>query len=251
VYYHPVLGRTEAAGQWLSRPDVRFAVAYNPLVHHPALEGLHERRWGISVPSPQFSPWSDPKVYGPVLEEDAIPMASYKWLEIEPRGEAFPRTLRVQVSNEGSACRLRLIPVADSGELLLQEEVVREIPGREGMREEYESAPDVRGRTLGRGKGLFPVDLEIHRFSGRAKRLRILFSGWKPGVLLRGLSFDGSRLHWPWEQKAALILMHRKWEVARLSYSFDPAGLLPAPLNALPVRVMDDCGSSVLLRIDR
>jgi hypothetical protein len=253
VYYHPVLGRTETARQWLSRPDVRFAVAYNPLVHHPALEDLHERRWGVSSPSAHSSPWSDPRVYGSVLEEDAVPMASYKWVEIEPRGDAFPRTLRLWVSNGGSTCRLRLIPVAQDGEPLIHEEVVREIPGarQEPMRDEYESAPDVRGRTLGRGPAVLPVDLEIHRFAGRAKRLRIVFSGWKTPVRLHGAAFDGSNLRWPWEHRAALILMHRKWEVATLWYSFDPAGLLPPPLNARAVRVMDDCGSSVLLRIDR
>ena len=50
VYHHDVMKNTDRIKHWLSRPDLRFAVAYNPLVYHPSFEGLHERRWGISRP---------------------------------------------------------------------------------------------------------------------------------------------------------------------------------------------------------
>jgi len=55
IYYHDAIGETDTVKQWLSRPDLRFAVAYNPLVYHPSFEGLHERRWGISSPNFRFS----------------------------------------------------------------------------------------------------------------------------------------------------------------------------------------------------
>jgi hypothetical protein len=45
--------------------------------------------------------------------------------------------------------------------------------------------------------------------------------------------------------------MHNRWEVGRVSFSFDPAKLLPSPLNSEKLEVLNDCGSSVLLKIDR
>jgi hypothetical protein len=83
------------------------------------------------------------------------------------------------------------------------------------------------------------------------KRFRIVFPGERPKVSIAGINFQRSALHWPWKQKARLTLAHRDWEVGEMTFSFDPSHLLPEPVNTMPVTVMDDCGSSVLMRIDR
>ena len=43
--------------------------------------------------------------------------------------------------------------------------------------------------------------------------------------------------------------MHRKWEVGKVTFTFDPALILPDPVNRKELKVLDDCGGSVLFQI--
>ena len=251
VYYHDVLKETEEAKKWLSRPDIRFAVTYNPLVSHPSFSGLHERRWGISAPVFHYSQWNDPRVYGPVLQEDAIPMTEYQWIEIEPTAGPFPRRLRLVWNNPDTECHLRVIPVGELGELLTDLEMTKTIPGRvvDRIKAEHEGTWNRHDRLFGTSRRLTAMDIDLEPFLGRARGLRLVLSDWKPAARLAGISFDDSPHHWPWDQKARITLMNRKCEVGKLVFSFDPALMLPAPVNRREIKVINDCGGSVLFQI--
>ena len=56
-------------------------------------------------------------------------------------------------------------------------------------------------------------------------------------------------MNWPWAQRARLKLRSRDGDVGEFTISFDPAALLPPPLNKKKIEVIDDSGSSVLLGI--
>ena len=251
VYYHDALKGTDTVREWLSRPELRFAAAFNPLVYHPSFEGLHERRWGISSPGFRFSEWNEPRIYGPVLQEDAIPLGDYKWIEIEPEPGPFPSFLHVTVENPDTESHVRLMAVGNSGEPIPGLETTCKIAGSvvDRITSEYEGAPDAKARMFGKSGKLTRVDIDLQPFAGQTRRLRLVFSGWKSTARLAGLSFDQSPHHWPWDQKARLTLMHRKWEVGKVTFTFDPALILPDPVNRKELKVLDDCGGSVLFQI--
>jgi hypothetical protein len=253
VYYDPVLKDNEVTKRCLAQRNVRYAVVCNPLMYHPAFEGLHERRWGTSSPQFHFSPINQPpRKYGPVLEEDAIPMENYKWIEVQRGLDCSPDLLKISVDNSGVAGTLHLIPIDASGQPLTELTVTKTVPGRshERVRAQHEFTPDYARVSKTPGSRFHEL-----RFSLKAlphvRRYRLVFSGWKPRVRIGGISFDQSPLNWPWKQKANLTLMHCKWEVGPISFHFDPAKLLPPPLNSRTIEVLNDCGSSVLLRINR
>lgn len=252
VYYHDVLKETEEAKKWLSRADLRFAVTYNPLLSHPSFQGLHERRWGITAPNFRFSEWNEPRGYGPVLKEDAIPLADYQWIEIEPTVGPFPRRLRLTWDNPDLECPFQVIPVGESDELLTDLAITKTIPGRgkDHIKEEYEGESVKKGRVLGKSRNMTTMDVDLEPFAGRARRLRLILNEWKPTARLAGVGFDDSPLHWPWDHKARIVLMHKKYEVGKLTFSFDPALMLPDPINRRDIKVLDDCGGSVLLHIE-
>jgi hypothetical protein len=68
-------------------------------------------------------------------------------------------------------------------------------------------------------------------------------------LALGGISFDESRLHWPWDQKAELTLFAKDPATGLVNLAFDPATLVPSALAERQVSVIDDSGSSVLLGI--
>ncbi|MBI5571870.1 MAG: hypothetical protein HY914_18145 [Desulfomonile tiedjei] len=253
VYYHEAIKETDVVKTWLSRPDIRFAVAYNPLVYHPSFEKLHERRWGISAPNFRFSEWNQPRTFGPVLQEDSIPLEDFKWIEVEPTAGPFPRRLKLTLNRVDTPCSLQLIPINELDHPITDLEVTRTItrgvPDR--TTDEYERTLGRSGMKFGAPHDGVTIELDLQPFAGRARRLRLVFSGWKPTAQLAGLSFDDSPLHWPWDQKARLTLMSRKSEVGELTFSFDPARILPDPVNRREITVLDDCGGSVLFRIGR
>jgi hypothetical protein len=158
----------------------------------------------------------------------------------------------VAVENPDTECRVRAIGIGDSGEPVPDLETTCRIAGgvADRIRKEYEGAPDAKARLFGKAGKPGRFDIDLKPFAGKAKRIRLIFSGWKTGVRLAGVSFDDSPHRWPWDRKARLTLMHRKWEVGEMTFSFDPARLLPEPLNRKDIRVLDDSGGSVLLQIE-
>jgi hypothetical protein len=254
VYYHPSLANLQVTQELLARPGLHYAVVYNPLVIHPFFEGRHERRWGIAGPAFRYVPGPDMfRRYGPVLHEDAIRMSEYKWVDIEPRTDRRPTTLRVLVRNEAEPCMIRCVPVVNACEprydLLLEQKVSASVIRGEGQ--EFEGRQNLEKRVVGLGEPRSSsIQFDLTAFP-EVKRFRIMVGGWRPQVQITGIHFDDSRLRWPWDHKADLTVMHRTWEAGEMTFTFDPARLLPPSLSRDSIRVINDCGSSVLMRLDR
>lgn len=254
VYYHPILADQQTTKALLARPGLHYAVVYNPLMMPPFFEGRHERRWGIAGPAFRYVPGSDmSRRFGPVLHEDGIRMAEYKWLEIEPMTEHRPTKLHLLVRNENQPCVVRCVPLFDTLEPRYDLQLEQQLPTNAARSDlqEAEGRQTLEKRALHLSDSR-PASVEFDlRNLPEAKRFRIIIGGWRPQVEITGIRFDDSRLHWPWEHKARVAVMHRTWEAGEMIFSFDPSLLLPTVLRKDSVQVMNDCGSSVLMRLDR
>ncbi len=250
VYYHPILLGTTTETEWLRQQDLRFAVAYNPLVIHPTFEGLHERRWGVSSPDFRFSPLIGGKRHGPILHEDGIAVHGFKWLDVEWGQDSPPRLMKVIIDNPGDECVMRVSPFDGSGQPSEHRTISLKIPKRVGQQVswEFEGTPDLK-ETIGH-KDTRPETLTIDLASIQAaSKLRLSFPIWNSRARILSLTFDDSRLNWPWEHKARLLITGKSWDIGTMRFSFDPAKMLPESLQHYSARVIDDCGSSVLLEI--
>jgi hypothetical protein len=70
--------------------------------------------------------------------------------------------------------------------------------------------------------------------------------------LVGGIIFGEDSHHWPWAQKALLTFQPRDdCCTGPITVSFDPAALLPEPVNTRRITVLDDRGSSVLLELQQ
>jgi hypothetical protein len=67
--------------------------------------------------------------------------------------------------------------------------------------------------------------------------------------MIGGITFGNDKAMWPWSQKADLVLLAKDPFTGKITLSFDPAKILPPPLNKKKITVLDDRGSSVLFRI--
>ncbi len=77
VYYHPDLENSLTKSGWLSRPDLRFAVTFQPTVYHPSFEGRDEPWWWITMPNFRYSPLEQgphPWPRGPGREDPRQPL---------------------------------------------------------------------------------------------------------------------------------------------------------------------------------
>lgn len=227
IYYHPAFQRTNIQSTWLSLPELRFAVTYNPLVFHPSFVGVDEPDWWLGIPDFNFSPLSTRRKYGPLARDGQLAAADFSWIEVEVKVSDFPKLLKIKINNPGGASTIDLIPVSASRTLLSLYKISAAVPAR--------------------WSGWVTLDLTA---TPEVKRFRILLPPGSPCYQLSGMTFGEDRLRWPWSQKASLTLMPREGP-SEISVSFDPAESLPAPLNRRAVSVLDDQGSSVLLQINR
>lgn len=92
------------------------------------------------------------------------------------------------------------------------------------------------------------IDLALQEIRSE-ESYRLVPPGGPTRMALGGIAFDDSRLHWPWERKAKLTLLARDPVTGQVACSFDPAALLPGALAERSVEVLNDAGSSVLVRI--
>jgi hypothetical protein len=226
IYFHPSYAGTPIESDWLTRPDLRFAVLYNPLVTHPAIDGLDEKDRCISSPDYRFSPLSNPRRYGPILKEGFIPLVDFEWMDILPRDGVPPKRLRILVRNGGNVQDKEMIPVGADGSVHGQHAVVVAAPAH--------------------STGWIDLDLKENL---RGNSYRLLPPKGPNRIALGGIAFDESRFHWPWEQKAKLTLFAKDPVTGQVVCSFDPVGLLPRSLAERRVEVIDDGGSSLLMRI--
>jgi hypothetical protein len=224
VYYQPVFQKVPRYSKWLNRPDLRFAVAYQPTMYHPSFEGRDEARWWITNPEFRYSPLSEPRRQGPLAREGKIPAALYRWLDIEATTKNVPKTLRLYIDNPRGESVLEIVPLNPGGEPLEKSRQVLEIPGH-------------RSGWLTVDLAAFPADSPV----------RLIFPRGSDKYLVGAITFGKQALHWPWAQKARLSFQPRNACTGPITVSFDPAALLPAPLKNRRLTVLDDRGSSVLL----
>ncbi|MFH1092412.1 MAG: hypothetical protein V1742_12665 [Pseudomonadota bacterium] len=224
VYYHPAL--EEVQKKWLEKPDLKFAVAYNPTVYHPSFEGAPEHLWWITSPEFRYSPLSRPRKHGPVSREGLIPARNYHWIEVRPQGTS-PGFLKLWLENPGRASIIELLPCDRTGFPLRQLKTTAVVPaGWSGW-----------------------LRLEIKQTDHPG--LRLVFPAGGAAYRIGGLIFGDSGHFWPWDQKAEMIFSPRDPGAGPITISFDPARILPPPLNQSRITVLADTGSSVLFRMDR
>jgi len=227
VYYHPAFAGSEAESNLLRRPEVKFAVAYNPTVFHPALEGLDEKDRCITYPEYRFSPLSRPRKHGPVNHEGYIRAADFSWIQLDPRNGDAPGSISVSLRNPGKASWIELVAL-----------------DRQGNRIESLNTKAIVSEAW---TGALRFDID----GNRTARFRLLFPAGGYEFFIGGISFDNDTLQWPWMQKALLTLSARDPETGTVVLSFDPAELMPAALREREVKVLADRGSSVLLQFER
>jgi hypothetical protein len=227
VYDQPVLRGTPEEAAWLSRPELRFAVAYQPTVYHPSFEGVPEDRWWVTSPAYRYSPLSARRTYRPLAMNGRIRAADFAWLEVEPKVRPVPASLGVLVENQGPASALELVPVDALGRTMKNLARMETVPA--GL--------------SGRVSFALPQEPEVVGF-------RLILPAGASRLLIEGLVFGHDALHWPWAQKAELTFFHRDRPGVPVTVSFDPARLLPEAVRDRRITVLDDRGSSVLFRLD-
>jgi len=228
VYYHPVMKEYDPIRKWLSRPDLRFAVAYNPTVYHPSFEGLPENQQCYTSPAFHFSPLNAGRIHGPISREGKVPANHFRWIEVAAQETDVSQYISIWVNNPGHSAKIKIIPVEAEEKPDIRKHVEANIP------------PHWSGR----------IRLDLGSPS-RAKHFKILLPQRKPGLLIGGVVFGNDPLHWPWAQRADLTFMPRNGLFGPMTLSFDPADILPAPLNKMKISVLDDNGSTVLFQINR
>jgi len=225
VYYHPAFRGAPETDAWLNLPELRFAVTYNPLVFHPSFVGVEEPGWWISSPDFIFSPLSEPRKFGPLAKDGQLAATEFSWLELFLKTSDFPKLLKIKINNPGGPSAVDLIPVAADRTLLQSQKISAPVPAH--------------------WSGWISLNLAT---SPGVNRFRILLPAGTPPYQIQGLVFGEDPRLWPWSQKADLTLMPRAGP-PDITVSFDPGEILPAPLSTLPITVLDDHGSSVLLQL--
>lgn len=226
VYYHPALQGTRTSSQWLTRPDLRFAVAFQPTVYHPSFEGRDESRWWITSPDFRYSPLNERRQQGPLAREGKIPAALYRWLDLRIKTRDFPQSLRLLIENPGADTVMEIAPLNPEDKPLDQYRQVLKVPAH--------------------WSGWLRVDLAAMPSDAP---LRLLLPRDSDKFRLGGLTFGEGQLRWPWAQKALLTFQPRNDCTGPVTVSFDPGALLPEQLRGRRIAVLDDRGSSVLLEL--
>jgi hypothetical protein len=158
--------------------------------------------------------------------------------------------MTVLVNNPGDECFMQVFPVDNSGVLMEDRSITVKVPKRAGQGPSWEFEGILKLEELTRDKNRNISLVNISLTSIRpATRLRIKFPVEDSRARIVGLRFDESQLNWPWEHRSRFTLADKSWDVDSIMFSFDPTKLLPARLQNRVVRVIDDCGSSVLLEI--
>ncbi|MBM3300701.1 MAG: hypothetical protein FJY85_12175, partial [Deltaproteobacteria bacterium] len=101
--YYPILQGSPDREKWMERPDVRFAVVYNPIVSLPGFQDKREGEWWISSPELRFSPLSRPRRTYQVSREGKISASSLHYMEIRPQEDVRDRSLWVFLENKGES----------------------------------------------------------------------------------------------------------------------------------------------------
>lgn len=185
-----------------------------------------------------------------MLHEDGISVLRFKHIDVEWPQDNPPRSMTLVVDNSGSTCSMSVSPIGPSGQPSEQRTISLDIPARWGQQVSYnfEGTPNLGPRTDydRRNAAILTIDISSMQ---PAAGLRLGFPTWNSRVRIVGLRFDDSKLNWPWDHRARVIVPDSSCQGGVMTFSFDPAQILPKTLRNNSVRVIDDCGSSVLLEI--
>lgn len=225
VYYPAIKGSTMEK-EWLSRPDLRFAVRYNPLVQIPQLENVDEDKWWMAWPPLRHSALHRESHRRIMTVEGWIPLHEFSFIAIEPKETTPSQTMRLLVKNRGSSKAIQIGPLSEPSTIRERNPMALGVPARHS--------------------GWLTAD--ISRFKD-AKGFKISFLTLDGECLIGGISFGSTNLHWPWAEKCVMKLVPPAGNKPPVIVSFDSARLVPAALRDRRVTVLDDAGSSVLLRL--
>lgn len=225
--FYPALKGTEQEQRWMQQPGLRFAVAYNPMVELPALKGVPEEKWWISSPALRTFVWANTRNPPQVCQEGRIRLDRFLWVQIEPEKGNTARPLRVLIQNPAKDSHLKVVVFGQSEQGRSRRETLKKIPAK--------------------WSGWITLDNEQ---SNAIERFRISRPPGNPSYWVAGIAFGDDKLHWPWAEKAVLTFVPRQGDTTPITVKFDPTNLVPPPLNARNITVLDDSGSSVLLRAD-
>ncbi len=226
VYYHPALAESSTTKERLSRPDVKFAAVYNPTVYHPNYVGAHERYWWTTSPAFVYSPIAKRKIQRPLSREGYIPASEFHYIDIEPSVDPAKKELRILFRNRGSTAKAALIPLDEKGLPEPRQAVPITIPG------DYHDRMSVDMRQIDMARGF-----------------RLSFPSARKDLSIGGITFGDEGTRWPWKEKPAVTFIPIDWKTGPVTIHFDTSRLVPEPLSHKKLTVMDDTGSSVLLRI--
>jgi hypothetical protein len=226
VYYQPAMAGDKTSEEWLRRKDLRFAVTYNPTVYHPSFEGVDENRWWVQKPEYIWSPLSSRRKHPPISVEGVIPASRFRWIEVVPKIKDYPLKLSLRLTNPGKQSSVSVMPLNECG-IPLMNSRIREV---------------VHAKWSGWVELELPNDSKAHSY-------RIVLPAGEPKFAVSAIVFGDDARHWPWAQKADVMFMPRKDCSGPITVSFDPAKLLPPPVNRNEISVLNDEGSSVLFGI--
>jgi hypothetical protein len=228
VYYHPAFRETDGAGKWLSRPDLRFVVAYNPIVYHPTLAGLDEKDRCVTAPQFHYSPLHRGRNYEPLGRSGSLEAADLRWLQVEVPDGPRAAFLRVWVKNSGGPAELQCFPLTGP----------------------HAGPPAAAVKTMVAANWSGWVEFPWSQAS-HMRGYRVVFPPISHRLTIGGITLGDSPHRWPWDHKAVVTVEAKDPVTGRVAFSFDAARLLPPPLDGLKTTVLDDQGASVLLRLER
>jgi len=226
--YYPAIRGTSVEKTWLDRPELRFAVCYNPLISLRSMQGEDENDWWISSPEMRFSDLSKPRRSRQVTIESKIPGHEVRYLEIESKTSVPLDRLTLMLENQGRAFSIHVQPVP--------------VPGK--------SCPVKRRSAEIAANTSAAIDIDLKEFDG-CSRFRVTVPPDSPDFFITGMTFGSPALNWPWSQKAELVLVPRRPDKDTVSVSFDPVTVLPELPADRKISVLNDTGATVLFEIAR
>lgn len=231
VYHHPAFsGDAQFESAWLRRPDLRFAVTYNPTVYHPSYATLDEKDRCISMPEFRYSPLGARRKEQPLGREGFIVASEFQWIQVDP-GEGKPgNRLRLFVRNPGEASEIVMVPIDQAGTPLWTEQT--------------------KTFAAAQRTGWLPLEITQKARESAVTGFRLLFPNRDSRFFLGGIVFDDAPNYWPWAQKASLKFAPRGSETAEMEVRFDWEASLPFAGSKRAMEVLDDQGSSVLFHIN-
>jgi hypothetical protein len=222
VFYSIAAGKYEEA-RWLNGSDLRFAVSWTPVQVIP------------------------------ISHDGMIPLGSLRAIHIQTMKPLASTYLRLYVDNRGSVSQVEVTPITHQGDMLAIYKKRIDIPARwTGWVEvDMRNYPvtDTFQIIMVEQSQLSYQSTEFFPTKMAANQDRLPSVSKYSELYIGGIVFGDEPHFWPWKQKATLTLVTKEIGIEPFIVIFDPARILPFPLNSHEVSILDDHGSSVLFEI--